>query len=269
MFEIEEYIVPTTLEDAYQILENDSSAVVLGGCGYLKLANRKIGTAIDLSALNLDFINENDDTVEIGAMTSLRDLETHLITQSRYSGILASSIESIVGIQLRNNVTIGGSVAGRYAFSDPICALLALDAELELFSQGRVTLSNYLEDKQKKDILVKVVIPYLDLRAAYQSVRRNSTDYPMLNCAVSEREKKYRVVVGSRPARAALAKDASEFLSTNVLNANNIDKAAEIAATELNFGDNPRASKEYRKAVCPVLIRRALNEIVEGEKHAS
>lgn len=269
MFEIAKYTVPKTLQEAADILEKESGAVILGGCGYLKLANRKIGTAIDLSALHLDFVNESDSSIEIGAMTSLRTLEIHPITQSRYNGLLARSVENIVGIQLRNNVTIGGSIAGRYAFSDPICALLALDAELELFKHGRVKLSSYLEGKQIKDILVKVIIPFPEMSAAYQSVRRNATDYPMLNCAVSKRENSYRVVVGSRPARAVLALGASEFLSMNGLNSDNIEKAAALATKELKFGDNPRASKEYRKAVCPALIKRALNEIAEEVEHAA
>ncbi len=269
MFEIEKYIVPATLKEAFDILENESGVVVLGGCGYLKLANRKIGTAIDLSALNLDFINEKNGFVEIGTMTSLRTLEINPTTKSCYSGVLAKSVESIVGVQLRNCVTIGGSVAGRYAFSDPICALLALDAELELFNQGRVKLSDYIEGKQVKDILVKIIIPSCEMQAAYQSVRRNATDYPMLNCCVSRRDGRYRVVVGSRPARAMLAQGASDFLSNNELTVDNIKKAAQIATEELNFGDNPRASKAYRKAVCPTLIKRALSEISEEVDNAA
>ena len=40
---------PACPEEAYEILSTIKGAVVLGGCGYLKLAGRKIDTAIDLS----------------------------------------------------------------------------------------------------------------------------------------------------------------------------------------------------------------------------
>ena len=37
--------------------------------------------------------------------------------------VLPRALESIVGVQLRDCVTIGGTVAGRFPFSDPLTAL--------------------------------------------------------------------------------------------------------------------------------------------------
>ena len=53
------------------------TACVLGGMVWLKMGNRNVSTAIDLSGLGLDTIQEYDDEFVIGCMTSLRDLETN------------------------------------------------------------------------------------------------------------------------------------------------------------------------------------------------
>ena len=44
---------------------------------WLKMEKINVGTAIDLSALGLDTIEETDTEILIGAMATLRDLETN------------------------------------------------------------------------------------------------------------------------------------------------------------------------------------------------
>ena len=46
------------------------------------------------------------------------------------------------------------------------------------------------------------------------------------------------ICVGARPQRATIAKEASEFISNNILNEENILKASEIACEELVFSSN-------------------------------
>ncbi|HBH0619843.1 TPA: FAD-binding protein, partial [Clostridioides difficile] len=48
MVTIKEYSVPQSLEEAYKILISKKNNVILGGCGFIKLSNKNIGTAIDL-----------------------------------------------------------------------------------------------------------------------------------------------------------------------------------------------------------------------------
>lgn len=73
MVTIKEYSVPQSLEEAYKILISKNN-VILGGCGFIKLSNKNIGTAIDLKDINLNYIKE-DKNILIGADTSLRSLE--------------------------------------------------------------------------------------------------------------------------------------------------------------------------------------------------
>ncbi len=264
MLQIENYLHASDLAEAYQTLNSVSGSMVLGGCGYLRLGARKIGTAIDLSRLGLDYIRETDDTIEIGAMTSLRSIETHLLTTNLFSGILSNAVKDIVGIQLRNCVTLGGTVAGRYPFSDPLTALMALDTHLQFHNHGRISLAQYMEGKGLKDILEKIIIQKDNTHAAFTSMRKSATDYAVLNVAVAKSVNGFRIVVGSRPGRAKYASNAADYLLQNNLNAATASEAGKLATQELQFGDNPRGSGEYRKTICPVLVKRALIEVMHA-----
>lgn len=50
---------------------------ILGGMIWLKMETINVGTAIDLSGLGLDTIEENEEGFSIGAMVTLRQLEQH------------------------------------------------------------------------------------------------------------------------------------------------------------------------------------------------
>ena len=261
MLKIDRYLMAASLEEAHDALQETAGSTILGGCGYLRLGKRRIPMGIDLSGLGLDTIHEKDDFVQIGAMASLRQVETSGLLGGLGDGVLARSVENIVGVQLRNCVTLGGSVAGRYPFSDPITALMALDAELDWHRTGRMSLGQYLQGKGVRDILTHILLPRDGRRAAFGSIRKTATDYAVLNVAVAQLDNEFRVVVGSRPGRAVRAQQAEELLAQEGLNDAAIKEAGILVVENLSFGDNPRGSEEYRRAICPVLIERALREV--------
>lgn len=68
MLKIKSYVKVNSLAEAYE-LNQKKTACVLGGMVWLKMGNRAVSTAIDLSGLGLDTIMENDDEFVIGCMT--------------------------------------------------------------------------------------------------------------------------------------------------------------------------------------------------------
>lgn len=261
MFTLMELVQPQSLEEAYEILMKRKNNIVIGGSAFLRMGKKRIGTGIDLSNLNLNLIEETSDYIEIGAMTTLRDLEVSPILNKYFDRVLPKAVQDIIGVQFRNVVTVGGSVFSRYGFSDLIVALLALQTEVELYNGGRMSLDQFLNKEYEKDILVKLYIKKNNANAVYKCMRNSRSDYPILNLAVSKEDNNFKICVGARPQRATVAHKASEFLSNNELNEENIVKASEIACEELVFGSNMRASKEYRKAVCFSLVKNALMEV--------
>ena len=261
MFTLMELVKPESIEEAYEILMKRKNNIVIGGSAFLRMGEKRIGTGIDLSNLNLNLIEESLDYIEIGAMTTLRDLEVSPILNKYFNGAISKSVKDIIGVQFRNVVTVGGSVFSKYGFSDLIVALLALETEVELYKGGKVKLEEFLNKKYEKDILVKLYIKKNNSKAIYKCMRNSRSDYPILNLAISKDDNNFKICVGSRPQRATIAKKASEFISNNILNEENILKASEIACEELVFGSNMRASKEYRKAICKSLVKSALMEV--------
>ncbi|GAA0727734.1 FAD binding domain-containing protein [Clostridium malenominatum] len=262
MFTVIDLVQPQTLEEAYNILVSRKNNTVLGGCAFLKMGSKRIGTAIELSKLDLNYIKETEGYIEVGASTTLRDIETSSLLKNYFSGVLVRAVGDIIGIQFRNVVNIGATVFSKYGFSDVITALLALDTEVELYKGGRMSLEEFLQRPYERDILTRIFIKKNARKAVYNCFRNSSTDYPILNLTVSKLENQWKIVVGARPATARIALEASELISKGQLNEALIEEVAQKAVEELNFGSNMRGSAEYRRAICKVLIKRTLMEVV-------
>lgn len=169
MLTIKNYARPATVEEALGLLRAKKSNTALGGMLWLKLQEKNVDTVVDLSGLGLDSIEETEEGWRIGAMVTLRQLETHEGLAAFTGGAMAESVKHIVGVQFRNLATIGGSVFGRFGFSDPLTLLLALDARVELAEAGRMSLKDFAASGIRKDILTHIFIPGGKLEAAYLS----------------------------------------------------------------------------------------------------
>lgn len=73
MLTIKNYVRVKSLEEAYEL--NQKNGCILGGMLWLKMSSRTVQTAIDLSELGLNTIEETKDEFSIGCMTTLRQLE--------------------------------------------------------------------------------------------------------------------------------------------------------------------------------------------------
>ena len=168
MFTLMELVQPSSLEEAYEILMKRKNNIVIGGSAFLRMGEKRIGTGIDLSNLNLNLIEETEDYIEIGAMTTLRDLEVSPILNNYFDKVIPNSVKDIIGVQFRNVATVGGSVFSRYGFSDLIVALLSLDTEVELYKGGKMSLEEFLNKEYEKDLLIKLHIKKNNMNSIYK-----------------------------------------------------------------------------------------------------
>lgn len=158
MLTIQQYHKAKSLDEAYELLQKNRMNQIIAGMLWLRMQERTIPIAIDLCDLHLDMIEEEEDSFTIGAMTSLHALETHVGLQKVFGSLLKDAMKDIVGIQFRNTATLGGSLYSRFGFSDVLCALLCLDAEVILHKQGRISLQEYAAMPYERDILTHVVL---------------------------------------------------------------------------------------------------------------
>ena len=248
MITIQKYVRAQSLEEAWQLNQNKRNRI-LGGMLWLRLGKGSVNTAIDLCDLGLDTIEETDEQFSIGAMATLRDIEMHQGLNAYTSGAVADSVKDIVGVQFRNMATVGGSIWGRFGFSDVLTVFLALDSYVELYKGGIVPLEDFAKMKKDNDILVRLIVKKTPCRVVYSSMRNQRTDFPVLACAVSQLNGAYRASIGARPGRAMLLRsETAEGFAAFV---------AENTPTEGNL----RGSAAYRTHLTRVLVERAMNEL--------
>ena len=249
MLSIQKYIRPQSLEEAYELNQVKNNRIV-GGMLWLKTGSINIGTAIDLCDLSLNTIEESEEEFSIGAMVSLRQLEKHPGLSAYTQGAVTDAVKDIVGVQFRNMATVGGSLWGRFGFSDVLTVFLCMDTYVELYKGGIVALSDFIGMPKSRDILVRIIVKKRPVRIAYQAVRIQRTDFPVLTCAVAKDASGFRIAVGARPMAACL-------LTVD----QNTEDIPAYAAEHIETGSNTRGSAEYRKHLINVLTARCLTRI--------
>jgi CO/xanthine dehydrogenase FAD-binding subunit len=260
---VNEYYRASSLEDAYQKLQEDPRNAILAGGLWIKKMGQAQNVLVDLSTLGLNKISENEKEVIIGSMVTQRDFENSNIVRSLFNDAIGFAVREIMGVNFRNIATIGGSIMGRYPFSDVICGLLPYDVTLELYPSQEMSLEDYLNYKGKLNaILVAIHIKKGKGCGYFKKVKTTALDFPIVNFAVAKFNGQYRIAIGSRPMVASLAHKAMDYLnSIKEPTRNDFEKAALIASEELSFLDNKDASKEYRLDLTKVYVRRGLEEV--------
>ena len=248
MITIQKYVRAQSLEEAWQLNQNRRNRI-LGGMLWLRLGKGSVNTAIDLCDLGLGTIEETEEQFSIGAMATLRDLEVHEGLNAYAEGAVSDAVRDIVGVQFRNMATVGGSIWGRFGFSDVLTVFLAMDSYVELYKGGIVPLEQFAKMKKDNDILVRLIVKKTPCKVVYSSVRNQRTDFPVLTCAVSCMNGLYRASIGARPSRAMLlCSEQTESFAAFV---------AENAPTEGNM----RGSAAYRSHLTKVLVERAVTKL--------
>jgi len=261
---IDRYEKPSTVEEAYDLLSSTPRSVVIGGGAYIRLGKKHVDLAIDMCNTGLDFIIEKRNTIEIGAATTFRQLEKSEILKNYYGGVIPKTVKDLMGVQMRNIVTVGGTIYGRYGFSDLITTLLVLDCSVVLHKRGKIYLEYFLKEKNNdKDILEKIIIKKDERIASFQTMKNTSADFSMINVAVCRKNDKYNIVVGARPGVGVLATKAMIYMESSMGDECDLEKVGEIASKEVTFATDLRASKKYRKELCIVLVKRALIEVTK------
>ncbi|MCH4889753.1 hypothetical protein EZV73_19375 [Acidaminobacter sp. JC074] len=226
--------IPADLDEAYDLLNSRRNATLLAGGLFIRLQKKTHPLLIDLNGLNLDYINEIKDGFIIGAMTNLRSLE-----KSKLPKAITDAVKQISGIGVRNMATIGGSICGRYPFSDINTALLALDAYLVFYKKGKMSMKDFYENGlDEKDILVEIYIKK-PVFSGTKYFKKVYTDLSILNVSMVDN----RLAVGARPGKTLVIENFNEA---------DFDK--------IPFGDDYRASGKYRKALFEALYQDLLEE---------
>ena len=244
----------SSLEEVYKLVKESPRNKIVAGGLWLKKGGADVDTLIDLSLLGLDKIEDKKEYVDVGAMVTQREFEKSELVPK----MARDAAKAIMGPAFRDIATIGGSVYGKYGFSDIVTALLGYKVDLVFYPEAVVSLLDYVKKPGFYDgILTHVRIYKEELKAFFKKVEITALDYPILNVAVTK-GKEYRVVVGSRPLVASRCPKVEAYLNEG---GKDFEKAAKMVLEELNFGDSIATKGEYRKQLAVTYVRRGLEEV--------
>lgn len=263
MMNIRHYHVPDTTDEAYELFKQQGKNRLLAGGAWLKFTKHPIDHLIDLKDLDLAGIQMRGDMLTIGAMTPLQSVVTDPLSADMPGHALSDALRHIMGPAVRNIATLGGSVMGRFGFSDVITVLLALDARLIFHQGGEMSMTTFLGKRPfGKDILKTVLIPTDFDHTWFHKVSTTRLDFATLNIAIAKTRRGIRIAIGSRPQMAVLAEQAMAFLDEQeAMDKSVAEKAADLVCDEIAFSSDTRASGEYRKTLAREYVSRGLKEV--------
>jgi CO/xanthine dehydrogenase FAD-binding subunit len=260
---MEHLVMPSTLDEALGLLQADKRNRLIGGGAWMRLGTQSYDTVIGLDRLGLNTITEHQNYIDVGAMVPLRDVETHSGLQAICCGILPQAVSVIMGLQVRNIATIGGSIAGKYSFSDILPVLIALDAAVLLYPMESMKVTEYLSTKHlDTHIVIGVRIPKQSGTGYFKKVSKTLLDFSILNLAIVKTDRT-TIVVGARPGVAMEASKANEYLSSqDEWNEDVMETAIQLAVHEIPVSSNNRAEAMYRKELLEIYLKRGLQEVM-------
>ena len=145
------YHRPGSLEEASALLAGPNRRVLAGGTMAVPDARRPTDNGvelIDLQGLGLDKVGASGDRLDIGALARLGDLVGNPDVPELLRDLCRRELPST----LRNQATIGGTIAAAEADSVLLAGLLVHDAEVTLHGESRLGLADYLTERPDRII---------------------------------------------------------------------------------------------------------------------
>jgi carbon-monoxide dehydrogenase medium subunit len=219
--------LPESVDEAVALL--GQGVVVAGGTHAVpRLAPDE--SIISLRRAGLSGVQQDGDTVRVGATTTLTEL-------AREVEFLREAVFSIASPTIRNLATVGGNLFVPQPHGDLAVCLLALDAQIE----------------REGDLVTSVAFKVPE-RWFYRKAMRRRQNSASIVTVASDGEKIALGGVAREPVRATRAEEA--------LAAGDIEAAAQLCVEAADPFDDAYASAWYRRRVLPVHVRRTLSHAV-------
>lgn len=273
---------PTSLHEASRLLkENGPGGRFLAGGTDLVIAMKEKGLVpkyiVDLKWIpGLSGIRTNDDgSITIGALTTMRDIETSPLLIKKYPFLCLSAAE-VGSIQIRNRATVGGNMANATPSADVAPSLIALNAIAKIVSaSGERTIA--LEDffrgpgqtvMRAEEILREITIPKTDAGLVGEYIKfspREMMDLAYVGVAVAYTRREpdnrcdgVRIVLGAVSPTPMRARQAEVAVEGQILTEALAETAGRIAAEASKPISDVRSSADYRRAMVAAMTKRAL-----------
>ena len=289
-----DYFVPNTIEEALQLLSHyaPDARIIAGGTDLvleLDRGTRHVGTLIDISRLpDQDGIWLDDaGWIHLGSLVTHNHVVASELCVSR-AFPLARACREVGAPQIRNRATVAGNLITASPANDTITPLMALDARVTLRSvrgERQVDLSDFYTGVRRTvmaadELLTEIAFPALKPNQHGTFVKlglRRTQAISLVNCALiltldeqtPARIQHAAITLGAVAPTIIHAREAEAALVGQVLSAEVIAHAAQLAQAAARPIDDVRSSANYRRRIVGVITRRALTAIAEGTERAT
>lgn len=276
-----EFLEPNSAKEACKLLSKygEESKVFAGGTALVKLMKKRLvhpSYLVNIKGIEeVRYIREDKEGLKIGALTTLREVETSPLIYGRL-GAVAEMVHTIGSVQIRNVGTLAGNLCFADPASDPAPLLIALGAYLKITGLEKkrvIPLEEFFTDfyetaLMQDEILEEIQIPFLpkDSGVIYlKHTARVAFDLAIVGVAVvlslNSRDgvcSDSRIVLGGVASTPIRVKRAEDLLKGKVINNFLIREAALIASKDTDPIHDVRASAEYRKEMIEVFVERGI-----------
>ena len=274
---------PATLDEALTLLDEhqDDGRPMAGGTALVVLMKQSLVDADHIISLGrvpgLSGIRQEADGLHIGGLTNHREVETSPLVK-QHAPLLAEVYSSVATVRIRNVATVGGGIAHADPAQDPPPGLIALNASVKLVSKGgerTIPITGVFRDYYETSIepgelITEVIVPTPSAAAktAYlKFLPRTADDYATVAVAVSGEVndgavRNLRVALAAAGPTPVHATAVEQALEGQQATPENIRRAAEAVADQVDPLDDFRGSADYKRDMAVVFTRRALERIL-------
>lgn len=280
-----DYLAPTSLDEALQMLASTEDAKVIAGgqslIPMMKLRFARPATLIDLSRIGgLAELDETEEELRVGAMMTHASLAASELLKARYP-VMAAAAPQIADPIVRNRGTIGGSIAHADPAGDWGSVMMALSATViatslrgeRIIPIDDLLVGAYTTSLEPDEILTQIRVPRSSGQAGgtYVKLERKVGDFATVAVAVQlelegngGRNPTAATVAGAGIALTAVASGsvraaaAEDFLTGKAPGPEAWHAAADLAAEAADPTADVRGSAEYKRDVVRVFVRRGL-----------
>jgi CO/xanthine dehydrogenase FAD-binding subunit len=281
---------PGSVKEALDLLaqHGDRARVLAGGTDLLvqlRAGVREAGVVVDVKEIpELNEISyDSGSGLTLGAAVPCFRIYQHADIRQAYPGLI--DVASLIGgTQIQGRASLGGNLCNSAPSADAIPMLIALEATCRIESAGGsrdVAVEDFCTGPGKNvlqpgELLVSFHIPPPKPHSGAHYLRfipRNEMDIAVAGAGVSVvlsngNVESARVALAAVAPTPLFVKEAGDALAGQLANAESVQRAAEAAKAAAKPITDMRGTVEYRKHLCEVLTRRALNVAIERAKGA-
>jgi carbon-monoxide dehydrogenase medium subunit len=270
-----------TFEEASELLSEHDAKPIAGGSAVITLMNEGVlqpQPLVNLRRLKTEhaYIREENGELCIGALTTLRMIETHDLVRERLP-IVSESVAEIASLRVRNAATIGGHLAHADPDLDLPPVLAGLDAEIVVHSPDgdrTVPLTEFIQgfyqtDLDKGELVKAVRVPVsTDRNGVYLKHRaRSDADWPCVGVAafLDGDTDVPEVFMNSVADSPIFSIDGIEDAVNGELDAEAADRIGNLAREQCDPIGDGRGTEWYKREMAKEFTVRAVRSVAGVE----